>query len=463
MTVSTRTAVAAVFILTTVRTWGVPPGLDPGNSGFPSRWTEADRGEPVKYLVDTEAMPAGITTNEALIAVSNAFQAWADVSSLSFEFEGIQYFGTDAISAANVEDYRIRIQTHDLYNGITGGVPGRGGRMQRWNLSYFPNGGFGGWVGTNGFDLATAGYVMLDHTASVLEDPITLEEVICHEIGHVLGLGHSSEDPGETNSALKEAMMYYQIHGDDRGAQLADWDITTVRFPQPTNNVPPFTYPRMIDAVTSEPQWTNIPLVNRVELRSYDLDGDTRWPALSHSTTNNGTWTIDGKDLLYTPEALFPDSDRIDPATNQAYDMTYVRITDGVNTSPPVQVKVLSFSTDMDGFPDCDGLPDTWADSHNVSGSTNDPDGDGHSNIQEWINGTDPTNGNSALKITGLNSTTLQWSAKGYEIYELWRSASLTSDFSRCRNPARPLPSPGTIDLPVENGTIRFYRIIKTP
>lgn len=55
------------------------------------------------------------------------------------------------------------------------------------------------------------------------------EELFAHELGHTLGLGHSSEDENEGSTLLREALMYYSIHGDGRGARLNSDDQSALR------------------------------------------------------------------------------------------------------------------------------------------------------------------------------------------------------------------------------------------
>ena len=55
------------------------------------------------------------------------------------------------------------------------------------------------------FDLSNRGYIIVEHGKLSLSTLSNFEEVLCHEVGHVLSLGHSSEDGSETNALLSDA------------------------------------------------------------------------------------------------------------------------------------------------------------------------------------------------------------------------------------------------------------------
>jgi hypothetical protein len=56
-----------------------------------------------------------------------------------------------------------------------------------------------------------------------------IEEVSAHELGHTLGIGHSSERAAEPNAILKDALMYFRAHDDARGGRLNSDDIAAAQ------------------------------------------------------------------------------------------------------------------------------------------------------------------------------------------------------------------------------------------
>ena len=89
------------------------------------------------------------------------------------------------------------------------------------------------------------------------------------------------------------------------------------------------------------------------------------------------------------------------------YDDIYARYSDGVNASPYARILVISFSPDSYS----EGIPDAWRSTYFGSidpsagpnrHANDDFDGDGYSNLQEYLLGSDPTDRTSNLRITSF-------------------------------------------------------------
>lgn len=434
--------------------------FEDGN-GISARYLAPDRGDPIPYYIDADALPEGMTQVQALKAVSDALLAWKNASSLRFVFAGMRSFG---MAAANVSasDGALRIQLHDSYQFVTGAgeVLGRGG--VRWTSAV--NGPAAGWltggnVAGNDFNKAVAGWVVLQHNHPFMRNLADFTEVLCHELGHAFGIAHSSNDPSESNTQLRQAIMYYTAHGDARGALLNLFDTNVIQQVQPAWNTPPFCFDRLMDVVTTPVAQTGL---NRIRFTAYDLQSSSLILASSDPTSNSGTFSVLGQSVQFDPSSFW-NGPRVDPDAGEYYDRIYLRAADGTNASAYVTVRVVSLLPDNYQ----EGIPDSWRlanfGSANPAAGPNrranqDLDHDGFTNLQEFHLGSDPANPASNLVLTTSPSGLLQWSAKPGELYEF----QSTADFQSWRlwQPLLATVTNASVSISATND-YQFFRVMK--
>jgi len=224
----------------------------------------------------------------------------------------------------------------------------------------------------------------------------------------------------------------------------------------------------------------NLPGLNTVQVRGYDLQTTNLSFATTDATSINGTFSVVNSNITFVPAGWFgpTDSPRIDPAnTTTSWDVIYARYSDGPNASPYAAIRVIALFADSYS----EGLPDSWRNRYFGSPApaagrhpNDDFDGDGFSNFQEWLLGSNPADASSNLRITNFSATNIQWQAKGYEVYEIVTSTNFTN-WTLARSPVVPTNFvPGTDIFNLTNsvgkagsftsaGPKQFFRVRRVP
>ena len=186
-----------------------------------ARWFEPDDGKPVRYRQANTDAVLGSDSTAALLA---AMAAWTDVPTASITLLPGAATTPAASTASNTCDGTSRIQFNDPF----GEVPALTNCHGTLAIGGFCTNTETRTVGGITFRRITEGDVTLNDGFGACFTPTDAAEVLTHELGHTIGLGHSSNNTNELDPTLRDATMYFRAHFDGRGAALRADDIAGV-------------------------------------------------------------------------------------------------------------------------------------------------------------------------------------------------------------------------------------------
>ena len=219
------------------------------HDGLALRWQEFDRGQSVGVTVQVEGQPG--VPGGGLTEVRTATRAWNGVSGsrirLALEGTSSREFAVDEVDGVNSISYEDPLDeipgsyergeggiiaiTHTFFycgsSADTHRVPGNESEeaLAIIESNVTTQDGYEEWVGARG----TA---RKDH-----------EEIMGHELGHVIGIGHScgDDDGAPCDEVTGDALMRAHAHGDGRGARLNSDDRAAARhlYPVPSEEPDP--------------------------------------------------------------------------------------------------------------------------------------------------------------------------------------------------------------------------------
>ena len=268
----------------------------------PARWRPAP-GQPILFRFDADNAAASGLDGRA--AITAALGAWCGTgcSAISLEARGgavpAPSAGCDGENQILFEDPFEEIAApHDC-----GGVLGLGAYCSVAEMSEI-----------NGvqFERITEGDVVIND--GFRDCPFwtnsNLAELVTHEIGPALGLGHSSQDRWEDDPLLRDSTMYYRAHLDDRGACLGDDDRTAICFTYPLTPIVDTDGDGIDDLVDNCPGHPNP--------AQRDLDGDGQGDACDRFTPRRLILT---EDRLHLRAVLRPAVGAVPGGANVALDL----------------------------------------------------------------------------------------------------------------------------------------------
>jgi hypothetical protein len=201
----------------------IQPQFNIMGQGF--RWFEPDTSSPVLFYSNFANVP--ISTG-GLTELNNSLAAWTNIpnSSITLQNGGSTTacgLASEGITSISFGDCQKQIEDPVSCSGVLAlsAITGITGEAKVVNGKSFTR-------------IIEADIVFNNNFECFLSASSNLSEIMTHELGHSIGLAHSSQDSNEIASLKKDATMYFFAHGDGRGASVRSDDIAGASFIYPS-------------------------------------------------------------------------------------------------------------------------------------------------------------------------------------------------------------------------------------
>lgn len=194
----------------------------------PVRWFESDNGTPISYKLNTANAPIN---SGGASEINAGLASWTNIASCKIILQNSGAssscgFAADNVNVISFDDCLGQIADPTNCGGVLAVTQSTFTTSQNTTVN-----------GTTFGRLLEADIVFNNNFQCFLSNSANLAEVATHEIGHSIGLGHSS---------VSQATMFPSAHGDGRGATLNQDDIDGASFIYPNSAAPPDNIPPVV-------------------------------------------------------------------------------------------------------------------------------------------------------------------------------------------------------------------------
>ncbi len=217
---------------------------------FSSRWFEPDEGEPVEVFMNANGQPGA--SGLGFDIIRQAFEAWSNVEGANFRFKDGGFTTAEGDGSDGITNISFGDPLNIMEDPVgCGGLLASAGINQPWPLQTRI-------VNNQEFIRIIEGDILFNNgweDCSFYSNDAKFAEVATHELGHILGLGHSQNF---------HATMRSFPHFDDRGALLKADDIAGLQHIYPAQALLPptaLTPSGLVDPLNSMPtySWEAVP------------------------------------------------------------------------------------------------------------------------------------------------------------------------------------------------------------